>query len=93
MIFRPLANTSSILYAKKTTRSIADRLGSALLCCGLNTPYVNAVYAILLAISLSKPFAIQESRAIGRQDLTSVLTFFPVLGIITISANFQASGK
>jgi hypothetical protein len=50
---------------------------------------VRAVYAIRLAMMRSRPFEIQESSAIRRQERTKVLSFFPTFGSIATSASFQ----
>jgi hypothetical protein len=87
------AKACSTSCVKEATKSMADRLGRAPPCWSLSTWWVRAVQASLCETTLSKPLEIHESRAIGRQDLTKDLSFFPAFGIIATLALFQVSGK
>jgi hypothetical protein len=55
--------------------------------------WVIAVYAILLATVLSRPFLMQDRSAIGLQDQGDVWSVFPTLGIIATSASFYCPRK
>src|SRR5438045_2102692 len=89
----PTAIAASTSCVKEATRSIADLLGRAPPCWGLRVPLNKAVQAICLTTVHSRPFEIQESSAMGRQERTDDLSLFPTLGSIATSASFQGWGK
>ena len=93
MTSRPIAIAASASCVKEATRSIADLLGRAPLCWGLRMPFDRAVQAICLTTIHSRPFEMQESSAMGRQEQADNLSFFLTLGSIATSASFQDRGK
>jgi hypothetical protein len=93
VIILPLLITSSILYTKAATKSMAAFFGRVPPCYRLSNPEVSVVQAIRRAIIFLYPFVIHESRVIGRQDLTEDLFFFPIFDIIITSLSFYKLGK
>ena len=87
----PIEIAHLALYTKAATRSVVYRPGNAPAYWGLTMLVLIAAQAILLAITLSKPLARYEIRAIGRYA-RGVVGSLPLLGIITSSASFYRVG-
>ena len=88
----PLLRASLILEIKQETRSIIERLGRALKWVLAAIWCYMVSWAILLARSRLRPLPKQLSRAISRQELMSIRSYFLTLGIITIRDFLNAFG-